>query len=543
MPYALCFLLFMLGLYCAVVKKNMVKIVIGIMVMEYAVNLFLIMLGYRFGGSAPIIDRSQLEAGQVAASFINNSVDPLPQALVLTAIVISLGSLALMISICVRTYEKYGTFDITQIRRLKGCPMFGRKGKVAATFLANLVTIFLLVSAVASIGKSEVYEIGKWSIPLGINLVLDGLSSLMLLAISVVSAAAMLFSARYMEQYTAKAKYLSLFLLMVAGMNGVVLSGDIFNLFVFLEIASLASYALVGFGCEHEELEALFVLFAVALVYGNTGTLNMAYISEAIQYSGMNAGLDFALALFIVGFGLKAALVPFHAWLPDAHPSAPAPISAMLSGILIKTLGIYALARVVFNIFGVSVSVGWLLIVLGLLSMVAGAFLAIGQWDLKRLMAYSSISQIGYVILGIGLGATLIARGDNLAWASLAILGGLFHLVNHAVYKSLLFLTSGSVEMSTGTRQLKQMGGLAEKLPITRTTCTVASASIVGIPPFSGFWSKLILVIAAVQAQFYWIAAIIVFVSLCTLIMYFSLLWYFWPAYVCLWDCLCWCPA
>ncbi len=411
-------------------------------------------------------------------------------------------------------------------------PMFGRKGKAAATVLANLVTISLLVFAVASIGKTEVYEVGKWSIPLGINLVLDGLSSLLLLAISVVSAAAMLFSARYMEQYTAKAKYLSLFLLMVAGMNGVVLSGDIFNLFVFLEIASLASYALVGFGCEHEELEAsfkymvlgtiasIFILFAIALTYGNTGTLNMAYISKAIQDSGLNAGLKFALALFIVGFGLKAAIVPFHAWLPDAHPSAPAPISAMLSGILIKTLGVYALARVIFNIFGVSVSIGWLLIVLGLLSMVAGAFLAIGQWDLKRLMAYSSISQIGYVILGIGLGATLIARGDNLAWASLAILGGLFHLVNHAVYKSLLFLTSGSVEMSTGTRQLKQMGGLAEKLPFTRITCTVASASIVGIPPFSGFWSKLILVIAAVQAQFYWIAAIIVFVSLCTLIMY-----------------------
>ncbi len=411
-------------------------------------------------------------------------------------------------------------------------PMFGRKGKTAATVLANLVTVLLLVFAVASIGKTEVYEIGKWSIPFGINLVLDGLSSLLLLAISVVSAAAMLFSARYMEQYTAKTKYLSLFLLMVAGMNGVVLSGDIFNLFVFLEIASLASYALVGFGCGHEELEAafkymvlgtiasIFILFAIALTYGNTGTLNMAYISKAIQNSGLNAGLKFALALFIVGFGLKAALVPFHAWLPDAHPSAPAPISAMLSGILIKTLGVYALARVVFNIFGVSVSIGWLLIVLGLLSMVAGAFLAVGQWDLKRLMAYSSISQIGYVILGIGLGATLIAKGANLAWASLAILGGLFHLVNHAVYKSLLFLTSGSVEMATGTRQMKQMGGLAEKLPLTRTTCALASASIVGIPPFSGFWSKVILVIAAVQAQFYWIAAIIVFVSLCTLIMY-----------------------
>ena len=411
-------------------------------------------------------------------------------------------------------------------------PIFGKKGKATATVLANLATISLLVLAVASVGQSRVYEIGKWSIPLGINLVLDGLSSLLLLAISVVSAAAMFFSARYMEQYTAKSKYLCLFMLMVAGMNGVVLSGDIFNLFVFLEIASLASYALVAFGCEHEELEAafkymvlgsigsIFILFAVALVYGNTGSLNMAYIGKAIQSAGLNKGLTFALGLFIVGFGLKAALVPFHAWLPDAHPSAPAPISAMLSGVIIKSLGVYALARIIFNIFGVSIPIGWLLLALGLLSMVAGAFLALGQWDLKRLLAYSSISQVGYVVLGIGLGGLIIARGGNVAWASLAILGGLFHLVNHAVYKSLLFLTSGSIQMSTGTRQLKEMGGLAGKLPVTRASCTVASAAIAGIPPFSGFWSKLILVIAAVQAHFYWVAAIIVFVSLCTLIMY-----------------------
>jgi multicomponent Na+:H+ antiporter subunit D len=410
-------------------------------------------------------------------------------------------------------------------------PLFGKKGKDAATILANVITILLLALAVFVVAteKTGMYQIGKWSIPLGINLVLDGLSALMLLVIGVVSSAAMLFSARYMERYTAKSKYLSLFLLMIAGMNGVVLSGDIFNLFVFLEIASLASYALVGFGCEHEELEAafkymvlgtigsVFILFAVALVYGNTGTLNMAYISEAIQKADINAGLSFALALFIVGFGLKTALVPFHAWLPDAHSSAPAPISAMLSGIIIKTLGVYALLRIVFSVFGVSIQIGWLIVVLGLLSMIAGAFLAIGQWDIKRLMAYSSISQIGYVILGIGLGATLISKGKD---PSLALLGGLFHLANHAVYKSLLFLTSGSVEMATGTRDLRQMGGLSERLPYTRATCTLASASIVGIPPFSGFWSKLILIVAAIQAQQYWIAAIIVFVSLCTLIMY-----------------------
>ena len=122
MPYALCFLLFMLGLYCAVVKKNMVKIVIGIMIMEYAANLFLVMLGFRLGGITPVVDRGQYDPAvqQVAADFISKSVDPLPQALVLTSIVICLGSLALMISLCIRTYEKYGTFDITQIRRLKG---------------------------------------------------------------------------------------------------------------------------------------------------------------------------------------------------------------------------------------------------------------------------------------------------------------------------------------------------------------------------------------------------------------------------------------
>ncbi|MHC4520253.1 MAG: complex I subunit 5 family protein, partial [Planctomycetota bacterium] len=257
-------------------------------------------------------------------------------------------------------------------------PVLGRGLKPLATLLANLVTICLLVLALLSIGESGVYEVGNWSIPLGINLVLDGLSSLLLLAISVVGAAAMLFSTRYMEQYTAKPKYLCLFLLMVAGMNGVVLSGDVFNLYVFLEIASIASYALVGFGCEHEELEAsfkymvlgsiasTFILFGIGMVYANTGSLNMAYISRAMQEVGINAGLTFALSLFIAGFGLKAALVPFHAWLPDAHPSAPAPISAMLSGVLIKALGVYALARLVFNVFGVSVPVGWVLVSLGL---------------------------------------------------------------------------------------------------------------------------------------------------------------------------------
>ncbi len=413
-------------------------------------------------------------------------------------------------------------------------PLFGQKTKSIATLLANIATTCLLVLAiyVSMTGQSGIYKAGQWSIPLGINLVLDGLSGLMLLTISIVSFSAMLFSIRYMEQYTAKPKYLSLFLLMVAGMNGVVLSGDIFNLFVFLEIASISSYALVGFGCEHEELEAsfkymvlgsvasMFILFGIGLVYGMTGTLNLAYISLIIQQVGFNNGLYFALAMFIVGFGLKAALVPFHAWLPDAHPSAPAPISAMLSGVLIKALGVYALIRIIFNIFGVSTPIGWILITLGILSMVLGVFLAVGQWDFKRLLAYHSISQMGYVVLGVGMGAVVLAEGKDPAWASLAILGGLFHLMNHSVFKSLLFLTSGSIEIATGTRQLKQLGGLAEKMPVTRTMCTIASAAIAGIPPFNGFWSKLLIVLAAVKAQFYGLAAVTVLVSLVTLISF-----------------------
>jgi multicomponent Na+:H+ antiporter subunit D len=409
---------------------------------------------------------------------------------------------------------------------------FGRKGSALATAIANLATVSLLAMSIASINRFSVYNIGKWSIPLGINMVLDGLTILFLITVNLVSTAAMLFSVRYMEQYTAKPKYLSLFMLMVAGMNGVVLTGDLFNLFVFLEIASIASYALVGFGCDDEQLEASFkyavlggiasllILFGIGLIYGATGMLNMAYISKAIQKDPTNVVLCFTLALFIAGFGLKAALVPFHSWLPDAHSSAPAPISAMLSGILIKVLGVYAIVRIVFSVFGISSAVGTLLAVLGVVNMIAGAFLAIGQEDLKRLLAYSSISQVGYIFLGIGLGGTMLAAGTNPVWASLAILGGLFHLLNHAVSKSLLFLTSGSVEMAAGTRQLSQLGGLAEKLPLTRAGCAIASASIVGIPPFGGFWSKLILVIAAIGAGVYWAAALIVAVSVCTLIMY-----------------------
>ncbi len=364
------------------------------------------------------------------------------------------------------------------------------------------------------------YTMGGWAPPLGISLVWDALSQLLILIISVISLAVTLFAIPYMQQYTARNKFYSLYLLMIAGMNGVVLTGDLFNLFVFLEIASIASYALVAFGVEAEELEASFkylilggisstlILMGIALLYATTGTLNMADMEIRLHSMESNPLILFVFALFLLGFGLKSAMVPFHAWLPDAHPSAPAPISAMLSGLIIKALGIYALVRIFFVILGMPPIVQQILLTLGALSMVIGVFLAVGQWDFKRLLAYHSISQMGYVVVGIGIATPL------------GILGGLFHLLNHAVFKSLLFLCSGAFEYATGTRQLKQLGGLLKKMPWTGGCCSIAALSISGVPPFNGFWSKLIIIYALFQAHYYFLAAVTVFVSFMTLISF-----------------------
>ncbi|MFH1776983.1 MAG: proton-conducting transporter membrane subunit [Candidatus Omnitrophota bacterium] len=370
------------------------------------------------------------------------------------------------------------------------------------------------------------YSVGAWRPPLGIGLVLDGLTVLMLVVVNLVTFCVTLYAINYMERFTAKWKFYALFLLMVAGMNGVIITGDLFNLFVFLEIAAVASYALVAFGTERNELEAafkyavmgsvgsLFVLLGIAILYSYTSTLNMADMAGVLSKQGPKNIVLLVSVLFIMGLGLKAALVPFHAWLPDAHPSAPAPISAMLSGVLIKSLGIYTLCRIFYNVIGLTPAISAIFMFLGTLSMVIGGILALGQWDFKRLLAYSSISQIGYVILGIGLGTPL------------GILGGLFHLFNHSLFKSLLFLNSGAVEYATGTRDLKQMGGLSSKMPATTVTTMIGSMSIAGIPPFNGFWSKLLIIAATVQAGRYGYAVWAVLVSILTLAMYLKVMKY-----------------
>ena len=416
-------------------------------------------------------------------------------------------------------------------------PLIGRLWGFFSKAITSVVLLLLTGLSIAWLfaGNHEaiVYVVGGWkplnNIPIGIHLVLDGFSAFMLIVINLIAFLSAFYAIAYMRKYTAENNFYALLCLMVAGMNGVVLTGDLFNLYVFLEIASIASYALVAFGVEKPELEASFkyqvlggmasliILLGVGLLYWTTGTLNIADISQLlVSYSG-NKIIIFIQLLFITGFGLKAAIVPFHAWLPDAHSSAPSPISSMLSGILIKAVGVYVLIRLLFNMFALSYEIALTITTLGVLSMVVGGVLAIGQRDYKRLLAYSSISQVGYIVLGVGTGMLVLANNGGKEIAALAILGGLFHLINHAVFKGLLFMTAGAVEHATGIRDIKMLGGLARKMPVTSATSFSGSMAISGIPPFSGFFSKLIIIIAAVQAQYYFVAFIAAVISIVTL--------------------------
>lgn len=382
--------------------------------------------------------------------------------------------------------------------------LLGRSGRKMPDLIALFSALVLLSTAIAAIiikplNNLLVYKMGGWAPPLGINLVMDGLTQLLLIVINLAALIAIIYSFSYIDKYTARSRYYALFMFMLAGMNGAVLAGDLFSLFIFLELASISSAVLVAFGTEAEEMEAalkylvigtiasLLILLGIALIYNLAGTLNLADLSIAFQQIDKPIKL-FLTVLLLIGLFTKAAAVPFHSWLPDAHPAAPAPVSAMLSGVLIKALGIYALARITFNILGFTADLSTAFLLIGALSIITGSFLAIGQNDLKRMLACSTIAQAGYILLGLGLATPL------------GIMGALFHLFNHSLIKPLLFLAAGSVEYATGSRLFKDLGGLAKKMPLTSASSLIGSLAISGIPPFNGFWSKFFIILACIQA-------------------------------------------
>lgn len=404
---------------------------------------------------------------------------------------------------------------------LCACP--GKRIKYATDFLCQACALALLGLSVHLFGLIQAqrvleFNIGGWLAPAGLSVTVDGFSGFMLIVVSLVSFLVLIFSTSYMNRYSDKWKFHSLFMLMLTGMYGVIISSDLFNLYCFLELASISAYVLVAFGVEAQDLEASFryaimgalasvlILLGLALLYGYASTLNIRELPQVLAQRPRGSLISFISVLFLAGFGLKAAIVPFHSWLADAHSSAPAPVSATLSGLFIKTVGVYCLMRVFFNCLGLSREAAFILMLLGIISMVAGAFLAVGQNDIKRMFAYSSVSQVGFIIFAFGIGTPL------------AILAGLFHIFNHAAFKSLLFLNTGAVETSTGTRDINRLGGLNSRMPVTGFCGLMGCMSLAGIPPLAGFWSKFFIIIAALQAGYFAFGLVAVLASVVTLV-------------------------
>ncbi|MBS7249097.1 MAG: hypothetical protein KIH08_00680 [Candidatus Freyarchaeota archaeon] len=369
--------------------------------------------------------------------------------------------------------------------------------------------------------------------PTGSVFAVDFLSILMAAAFTGLGLLVCIYSINYMEHDTGKTKYYAALLVLVGSLNGIVFAGDLFTLFVFFEMMSITAFVLVGFRKEKwEPVEAGFkylvmvavgstlILYASSFIYGYTGTLNFAYVGtlmNALDQLQLFTGRPLfylIVAFLIAGFGVESAIVPFHFWLPDAHPAAPSGMSAMLSGVVIAS-GVYALIRsltVMFPIQSTPFPYLWFtfsttpysypygfpsfpypfdwnyaLVVLSIITMVVANIMALLQKDIKRLLAYSSILNIGYILIGLSTGTIL---GFTASW---------FHVINHAMMKGLLFLCAGAYLHATGSRMLDDLSGIGRKMPVTSIALAIGSLGLIGLPPFNGFWSKLLLILAPVQ--------------------------------------------
>lgn len=370
-----------------------------------------------------------------------------------------------------------------------------------------------------------------WQVPLPFldrafpfNLYIDNLTLVMLVSISIVAFAALLAGNSTIKDEDKKFNFINVIMLSVIGMNGIVLVRDLFSLYVFLEVTAVTSYILISLNRDRAGLEGSFkylilsavatamMLSSIALIMALTGDTSFDIVGQALKIPGQSSlFLVLAVSLFTGGLFIKGGLVPFHGWLPDAYSSAPASVSVILAGIITKTTGVYTLIRLVTSVFGFTHTIENMLLFIGALSILFGAFAALGQKDFKRMLAYSSISQVGYIILSLGTGTPL------------GIAGAVFHLFNHAVFKSQLFVNSAAVEEQTGTRNMDELGGLQKKMPVTSATSIIAFLSTAGVPPLSGFWSKLIIIIALWTSGHKTYALIAVVASVITLAYFLSM--------------------
>lgn len=359
----------------------------------------------------------------------------------------------------------------------------------------SLACMVYLVKPVMLEGEIINYWMGSRSMAggyaIGIAMEVDALSLFFGLLISTAVFVSCVYSFKYMSHDDNVPQYYTLFLMLAGGVMGLVLSGDIFNMFIMVEILTFAAVALTAFrNTAHGALEAAFkylvvgcigstcILVGTIMLYAQVHTLNFAQLSTLIP-GNLNNSTKLAFALLFVGFSTKAFIVPFHPLAADAHGAAPASISVLISGVLTKS-GIYGIIRLTYFLFQ-SMGLGamqFLLVFVGSVSMFVCVTMALAQHDFKRLLAFHSISQIGYVLTAVGLSTAL------------GMSAGLFHAMNHTMFKGLLFLAAGAVLHQTGTTDLGKLGGLSKKMPHTTVLFLIGAASISGVPPFNGFASK-----------------------------------------------------
>ena len=402
-----------------------------------------------------------------------------------------------------------------------------------ATLVAGVVFgVTIVIGYYVMQGEVIRYAVSGWSPPWGIEIVVEPLSSLMLMLISGICFLILIYSFHAVKHELERKVvgwYYTAFLLCLAGMMGLVITNDIFNMYVFIEVTGISACALVASKGTREATEAAlkylllatigsgFILFGIGFLYMITGNLNLTFIAQ--ELAQVKDSYPFllwtTLSFFVVGFGVKAALFPLHLWLPDAHSSAPSASSAVLSSLVVKVY-IIAFLKILLIAFGLEIFhetfIRHLILVLSVIAMLAGSFFAFVQIELKRRLAYSTVAQIGYIFLGIGLGTT---------WGMTA---GILHIVVHAFMKTCLFLSAGAFYYQTEIKQVNQFAGMGYKMPITMGAFTVASFSMVGIPLFGGFISKYGLALGSLEADLPLLILVIILSGLLNATYYFPII-------------------
>jgi multicomponent Na+:H+ antiporter subunit D len=397
--------------------------------------------------------------------------------------------------------------------------LFGRwrsaQRVIGVTTLAIIAAVSLLTVVRVDSDGTQVVQAGGWPAPIGISLVADRLSAIMLAVSALVLLTVLVYAIGQPGREQTHVGFHPAYLVLAAGVASSFLTGDLFNLFVSFEVMLTASYVLITLGARSEQIRAgmtyvvisliasTLFLAALAIVYSATGTLNMAHLSGRI--GSLPEGLRLAVGLMlVVVFGIKAALFPLYFWLPDSYPTAPTHVTAVFAGLLTK-VGVYALIRTQTLLIPESDRAGTFLLIVAALTMLVGVLGAIAQNDVKRVLSFHIVSQIGYMVMGLGL----------FSLAGLA--GAVLYIVHHIVVKTCLFLTAGLVEHTGGTGRLGRIGGIAHRLPVLAVLFLLPALSLAGLPPFSGFVSKLALVRAGLEAEQYAVVAVSLLVSLFTL--------------------------